>query len=60
LTFCQLNTYNTFTQETPAETGMCEPHVVKTKATTALNIAKTKMYTNNSRERNSKCKAKLI
>jgi len=60
LTFCQLNTYNTFIQETPAETGMCEPRVVKTKATTAENIAKTKMYTNNSRERNSKCKAKLI
>jgi len=39
---------------------MCESRVVKTKATTAENIAKTKMYTNNSRERNSKCKAKSI
>jgi len=55
-----LNTYNTFTQEAQAETGMREPRVVKTKATTAENFAKTKMYTNNSRERNSKCKAMLI
>jgi len=52
LTFCQLNTYNTFTQETPAETKLCEPRVVKTKATTAENFAETKMYKNNSRERN--------
>jgi len=55
-----LNTYNTFTEETPAETGVCEPRVVKTKANTAENIAKTKMYTNNPREGNSKCKAKLL
>jgi len=39
---------------------MCEPRVVKTKATTAENIAKTKMYTNNSHERNSECKASQI
>ena len=52
--------HNTFTQETPVETAMCEPRVVKTKATTAENIAGGKMYTNNSHERNSKFKAKLI
>jgi len=57
-----MNTYNTFTQETPAETGMCEcePRAVETKANTAENVAETKMYTNNLRERNSKCEAKLI
>jgi len=40
---------NTFSQETPAETGMCEPRVLKTKATAAENVAGTKMYTSHVR-----------